>query len=375
MQEDLFWQNKRVLVTGHTGFKGSWLVLWLLNKGAKVWGYSLEPDSDNCLFNQIKFSDNKVNTTFNESFYHNVGDINNFDNLKKFILEIKPDIVFHLAAQALVLDSFDDPLNTWDTNVMGSLKLLESLKLLKNKCAVIMVTSDKVYENNGNLKGFTEQDRLGGFDPYSSSKAAMEIAIKGWRASFIGKKNLQINNLAIASARAGNVIGGGDWAENRIIPDIINGLINNRPIPIRNKNSVRPWQHVLEPLKGYMLLAEKMYNCLIFAPDEIHKYSKPFNFGPNLDAQKSVKELVILFLKHWPNQTWIDESDPNAPNESKILYLLSDLSKNELNWIPKWDFEKTIFVTSSWYKNFQNGELAIDCCLKDINDYELQDKQ
>ncbi len=373
MYEDSFWQNKKVLVTGHTGFKGSWLVLWLLKKGAKVWGYSLETDNEKCLFNQIGFLENNKNNILNTSFYHEIGDINDFDNLKSFILKVSPDIVFHLAAKALVLESFIDPLNTWNTNVLGSLKLLESLKLLKNKCSVVMVTSDKVYENNGISEGFTEKDRLGGNDPYSSSKAAMEIAIKGWKSSFIGEKNLQINNLAIASARAGNVIGGGDWAENRIVPDIINAFTNNKPILIRNKNSVRPWQHVLEPLKGYMLLAKKMFYCLNENPDEIYNYTKSFNFGPNIDDQKTVKDLVNVFLTHWPNQTWIDDSDPNAPNESKFLYLVSDFSKKELNWLPKWNFEKTVSVTSGWYENFQNGKLAIDCCLKDIYDYESQE--
>ena len=238
-----FWQEKRVLITGHTGFKGSWLLLYLLNIGAKVWGYSLEPEKEQSLFKQLNF-DNESSFYKNKSLKSFYSDIRDLSKLKKCIEECQPEIVFHLAAQSLVLKSYEDPLETWQVNVQGSLNLLEALKSVNNFCSVILVTTDKVYKNKSLDIGYKENDELGGYDPYSASKAASEIAISSWKSSFCGKESFQTSNLGIATVRAGNVIGGGDWAKNRIIPDSIKALINNEPVKVRSPESTRPWQHV-----------------------------------------------------------------------------------------------------------------------------------
>ena len=287
-----FWLNKKVLITGHTGFKGSWLLVWLNMLGADVYGLSLSTLPGKSLFTEIT----KKNTLSKDFFI----DIRNIEKLKISINEINPDIVFHLAAQPLVRDSYKNPLETWSTNLMGSLNVLESLSVINNHCAVIMVTTDKVYKNMEWEYGYRENDQLGGYDPYSASKAATEIALSSWRDSFCGfdKKG---SNLLIASARSGNVIGGGDWAKDRIFPDVIRSLENGNEIFIRNPKSKRPWQHVLDPLAGYILLAEKLYksnNSLSKDSDNI--FTSAFNFGPNISSNKTVNFLVNEIIKHWP---------------------------------------------------------------------------
>ena len=245
-----YWQGRKVLISGHTGFKGSWLGLWLSELGAKVTGIGLKTNSDKDLFRQLSL-ENRLQA-------HHIADIREFRAIREIVEENKPEVVFHLAAQPLVQESYRDPLGTWSTNVQGSLHLLEALKSLERQCAVVMVTTDKVYANKEWDYGYRENDRLGGNDPYSASKAAAEIAIASWRSSFCGTGKHQNPNLAIASARAGNVIGGGDWAANRIVPDAIRALAAGEAINVRNPKSTRPWQHVLEPLSGYLLLAEKL---------------------------------------------------------------------------------------------------------------------
>ena len=245
-----FWSGRRVLVTGHTGFKGSWLSLWLLRLGAQVWGYSLPPEIDSSLFTALELEHNFTN------LHHCLGDLRDFNNLQSVVKQAKPEVVFHLAAQPLVRESYRDPLGTWAINVQGSLHLLEALRTLNHSCAVVMVTTDKVYSNREWDFGYREEDRLGGHDPYSASKAAAELAVSSWRSSFCGSGNHQNPHLAIATARAGNVIGGGDWAAERIVPDAIRSLMAGQPIPLRNPLATRPWQHVLEPLSGYLVLAE-----------------------------------------------------------------------------------------------------------------------
>lgn len=347
-----FWHGRRVLVTGHTGFKGSWLQLWLNQMGSEVWGYSLPPESDNSLFHHLKFA-----TT-----YHREANISNLSLLNAFVEECQPEIVFHLAAQPLVRLSYEDPIGTWGTNVMGSLKVLESLKHLRHKCSVVMITTDKVYENKEWQFGYRENDRLGGHDPYSSSKAAAEIAIASWKNSFCGNQDHQTSYLNIATARAGNVIGGGDWAVDRIVPDAVRSLSSNEVIKVRNPYATRPWQHVLEPLGGYLLLAESLSL-------EKEGCVGAFNFGPSLESNRKVGDLVSAIVSHWPGE-WQDCSNPDSFHEASLLHLQIDKAFNTLKWQPKWDFEKTVQKTIQWYKSVSEGKDPRDACLLDLKCYQ-----
>lgn len=350
-----FWKNKKVLITGHTGFKGSWLTLWLKKFGCTVSGISLESEGKS-LFNQLNLNQ-KID-------FHNILDINNFDNLNFLVHKFNPDIVFHLAAQPLVREGYKNPLKTWQTNLLGSINLLESLKEIKKKCACIIITTDKVYENCEWEFGYRENDKLGGHDPYSASKAALEIAINSWRDSFCGDKIYQNPYLGIATVRAGNVIGGGDWAIDRIIPDTIRALQSNKPVIIRNPKSKRPWQHVLEPLSGYIELAE-----LIMDRNDNDKYCNSFNFGPKIESNKSIEILLEEIFKHWEGKWIIDKENINF-YESKILHLQIDKAYNLLGWEPKWSFSKTIDKTISWYKKTYEGiESPLECCMENINDF------
>ena len=355
-----FWCGKRVLLTGHTGFKGSWLLLWLLELGAEVWGYSLDADPTPNLFRLLEPEINKE-YKFTNHFHNYRGDITALNTLSSFVAEAQPDVVFHLAAQALVRTSYADPLGTWAANVQGSLNLLEALKPLNKQCAVVMITTDKVYENKEWIFGYRENDPLGGHDPYSASKAAAEIAIASWRASFCGTALHQTPHLRIATARAGNVIGGGDWATDRIVPDAIRSLARGEPIPVRNPAATRPWQHVLEPLGGYLRLAEALIS-------ESDSPCEAFNFGPPLASNCTVGELVETVLKHWPGE-WIDQSDPNAPHEANLLHLQIDKAHHQLDWQPRWDYATTIERTVNWYRAQHNGASALACCLADMNSY------
>lgn len=349
-----FWSGKKVLITGHTGFKGSWLMIWLKSLDAEVYGFSLNPESDLNLFSSIP------NEFISKNVQHNIGDIRDKSSLNKIIEEIKPDIVFHLAAQALVKKGYQEPLFTWETNVIGSLNLLESIKENNHPCSIVIVTTDKVYKNNEWLFGYREVDELGGYDPYSASKAALEIAVSSWRDSFCNDKSN--NNIRIATARAGNVIGGGDWAANRIIPDAIRSIMAKKDLIIRNPNSTRPWQHVLEPLWGYMLLAKSLYL-------NNEGFSEPFNFGPQIQSNRTVKEVVEKIFLVWPG-TYVFKNDKDNHHEAEKLYLQIDKAYQKLNWQPKISFEKSIEKTTLWYKDFFEGNSSLDCCLKDINFYQ-----
>jgi CDP-glucose 4,6-dehydratase len=282
--------------------------------------------------------------------------------LKDWVLKAQPEAVLHLAAQPLVRRSYADPLGTWATNVQGSLHLLEALKQLQHPCAVVMITTDKVYENHEWSYGYREPDRLGGHDPYSASKAAAEIAIASWRASFCGTAPHQTPHLRIATARAGNVIGGGDWAADRIVPDAVRALAAGEPIPVRNPSATRPWQHVLEPLAGYLRLAE------VLSTDS-DPPCEAFNFGPQLESNRPVHELVASMLSHWPG-LWIDQSDPDAPHEAGLLHLQIDKAHNRLGWQPRWDYATTIQRTVGWYRAVHEGASPLDCCLADLSAYQ-----
>ena len=353
----------RVLVTGDTGFKGSWLCEVLLGVGANCFGVGLEPNTQPSLFEQLELQ-KRVN--------HKMLDITKYSDLKEFIIQVQPDIIFHLAAQPLVRLSYDIPIETYQTNVMGTVHILDALRFLNKKCAVVCVTTDKCYENKEWLHSYRENDPMGGHDPYSSSKGACEIAIQSYRRSYFSEP--EKSGIAICSVRAGNVIGGGDWASDRIIPDCISALKAGKPIPVRNRVATRPWQHVLEPLSGYLLLANELWCGLTSQKAALGKfhYSKlcdAFNFGPNIDSNRTVYDLVKEVLKNWEGG-WEDHSDPSAPHEASLLNLSIDKAYHMLSWSPQWDFSRTVKETVSWYKAAQSDNFdAKSFTQLQINDY------
>ena len=350
-----FWRDKKVLVTGHTGFKGSWLSLWLLKLGARVSGISLEPESSKNLFDNLDIK---------KEINHIICDIRDKENLNNHLQKINPEIIFHLAAQPLVIQSYFEPIKTWEVNVMGTINLLESIKKIKNECIAVLITTDKVYKNKEWIYGYRENDTLGGYDPYSSSKAASEIAISSWRSSFYNPKSNNSNYpKAISSARAGNVIGGGDWSKNRIVSDLVNALENNEEVILRNPISTRPWQHVMEPLSGYLRLAEKLCS-------DRKKFSQSYNFGPFIDSNRTVEQLVKECIKYWEGEYSIAKN-PNSHHEAKLLHLIIEKAILELNWKPQWDFSTTVKKTILWYKQvLLCGESPLECTLSDLKSYE-----
>ena len=352
-----FWKDKKVFITGHTGFKGTWLTLLLQKLGTnKICGYSLAPEPLPNLYRDI-FG----NST--QSIIDLRGDILHKKELKKKIQEFQPEIVFHLAAQPLVRESYNNPSLTWETNLIGTLNLLESLKDLDDKCSVVIITTDKVYKNKEWFYGYRENDSLGGYDPYSASKACTEIMVNSWRNSFCGKGNFKKENIKIATARAGNVIGGGDWAKDRIIPDFVRAVISNKAIKIRNPNSRRPWQHVLEPLSGYLMLAKTIHE-----DSKNSDYESAYNFGPNISSNKTVLELVKEINKIWKCD-YINNENPNDFHETKYLSLAIEKAYSELNWSPIWNFEETIEKTINWYRSVSEGRDPYKSCLSDIESY------
>ena len=346
------YKGKTVLVTGHTGFKGSWLSLWLKKLGAKVVGVGLDPNSLDSFFSVNNIHDFLEDNRF---------DIRDLNKLKKIINSSKPDFVFHLAAQALVRKSYLDPLETWNTNLIGTLNVLESLRILKKKCACVLITSDKCYQNNEWFWGYRENDRLGGSDPYSASKACAEIAIKSYLDSFFSTDESLVR---ITSVRAGNVIGGGDWSADRIVPDCIKAWSKGESVQLRSPNSTRPWQHVLEPLSGYLTLGSKLY--------QNGKYNREsFNFGPSLSENYSVLELVNVMGKYWDKVSWQDFSVNNEKlYESGLLKLNCDKALHMLNWKSALQFSETIRFTVEWYKEFYELKENISKKSSDqINEY------
>ncbi len=338
------YRGKRVLVTGHTGFKGAWLCEWLLLLGADVTGFALAPPTEPSLYDQLGLSSRLRDVR---------GDIRDLAAILHLVAEIKPDFVFHLAAQSLVRQSYVEPVETYATNVMGTANLLEAVRLAKNSCVVVAITTDKCYENREWVHSYREEDPLGGYDPYSSSKAAAEIVIAAYRRSFFSASE---STVRLASARAGNVIGGGDWAADRIVPDCIRALQQGDRIPVRNKTATRPWQHVLEPLSGYLWLGA----CLASpqASPTGFQLASAVNFGPSLASNRTVAELVQEVFKHWPGQ-WQDQSDPNAVHEAKLLNLATDKAYHFLGWRSVWNFEQTISETVRWYQQAMNGAGSI----------------
>lgn len=348
---DNFYKDKRVLITGHTGFKGSWLSIWLHELGAKVIGVSLDPYSKN---------DNYILSDVGKKIVDLRGDIRDGDLMKKIFQTYQPEIVFHLAAQPLVRLSYNIPVETYETNVMGTINILEAIRATDSVKTGIMITTDKCYENNEQIWGYRENEPMGGYDPYSSSKGAAEIAISSWRRSFFNPNEYEKHGKSIASVRAGNVIGGGDWALDRIIPDCIRALEADKPIEIRNPNAIRPWQHVLEPLSGYMLLAQKMWY-------EPKKYCEGWNFGPNIDSISTVWEVAYKVVENFGRGELKNLSAPNVAHEAKLLMLDISKAKFILGWEPRMNILQTIQMTVEWYKNYRQS--TYELCIRQIEKY------
>ena len=344
--------GRRIFVTGHTGFKGSWLCEWLLALGAEVHGLALPPPTKPSLFNQLKLA-RRIKS-------HTIGDIRDLATVRGVMRRVKPDFVFHLAAQPLVRLSYEKPVETFATNVMGTVHVLEALRSLKKKCSAVMITTDKCYENRETKRPYREDDPMGGYDPYSCSKGCDELVISSYRRSFFGAPD---SSVWVASARAGNVIGGGDWAKDRIVPDCMRAIAGGEAIPVRNKVSTRPWQHVLEPLGGYLALGAALDSRTRF-----EDYAGGFNFGPDPRANRTVKDLVTEILK-WTKGKWIDKSDPNAVHEAGLLNLDIRKALRVLGWKPKWNFEKTVEETVRWYESVRRGEAPATATQRQIGEY------
>ena len=344
-----FYKNKKVLVTGATGFKGSWLCSWLLKLGAKVYGTGYSPNQNKNLFYDLNLN-NRINLK--------IFDIRDYRRLKNFIYYSKPKIIFHLAAQSLVYNSYQKPLITFDTNCRGTLNILEITKKYKFIKSVVLITSDKCYENVGKIKRYKESDMLGGVDPYSASKGAAELIIRSYRESFFKNKK----KCGVSSARAGNVIGGGDWSKKRLIPDCIRSLIKNEAILLRNPNFSRPWQLVLEPLKGYLILAKKQFENPL-------KYSGAWNFGTERKSTTSVKQIAKYIVNYW-GKGKIRTIRNNKFYEQQNLQIDSNKAKKKLGWVPTYNTEKSLKVTTDWYqKVLRKRKNSIDVTNEQIENY------
>ncbi len=354
--------GKRILVTGHTGFKGSWLCEWLLSLGAEVHGFALPPPTKPSLFNQLRLS-KRIKS-------HTIGDIRDLAVVKFVVQKVKPEFVFHLAAQPLVRLSYEKPVETFATNIMGTVNVLEAVRQVfcmgrgNGRCSVICITTDKCYENKETSRPYREDDPMGGHDPYSCSKGCDELVISSYRRSFFGTSGSPV---WVASARAGNVIGGGDWAMDRIVPDCMRALAKGEMIAVRNKVSTRPWQHVLEPLGGYLTLGAALSSRTRFSD-----YAGGFNFGPDPKANRTVKELVEEILKS-RNGEWEDRTEPNAVHEAGILNLDIRKARRILGWKPRWDFETTVVNTVDWYSAVADGNAPLDVTQRQIASYSGTD--
>lgn len=350
------YNGKKVFLTGHTGFKGAWMLKTLSLLGAEVKGYALEPNTKDDLFHLI--DGNSICDSV-------IADLRDKIRLEKEILDFQPDFIFHLAAQPLVRLSYDIPAETFEVNVIGTANVLDGVRLLKNKCDVVLITTDKVYHNNEWIYPYREKDRLGGYDPYSASKACAELLIDSYRNSFFNSKAYNTHKKAIAVARAGNVIGGGDWSKDRLIPDVAKAFAIEEPVVIRNPNSVRPWQHVLEPVVGYLLLGANL-------AEKPLQFNQAYNFGPHLSDALSVEEMLKLTIKSWGKGDYIIESDETQPHEAGLLKLDISKSISELKWQPKMNAEKAVSMTMDWYREFYlNKNEILNFTAKQIKDFYL----
>jgi len=342
-----FWQGKRVFLTGNTGFKGSWLSLWLSSLGVEVKGYALNPPTSPSLFNEAEVS---------SIIDSQIGDIRDQDTLYKSMTAFNPDILIHMAAQPLVRYSYGAPIETYEVNVIGTAKVLEVARSCQNLKAIVNITTDKCYENDARSEGYKENDPMGGYDPYSSSKGCAELVASAYSRSF-----LQEQDIGLASARAGNVIGGGDWADDRLIPDILRSFEKNEPVVIRNPKATRPWQHVLEPLSGYLVLAQKLY-------ENQREYAEGWNFGPNEQDVKPVDWILDRMILKWPNSSWeLDSSF--SPHEAGFLKLDISKAKSKLGWQPVWELSQTLEKIISWHQAWLNKEDMQAACFAEIREY------
>ena len=348
MIDRAFWKGRKVFITGHTGFKGSWLCMWLHELGAKVKGYSLEPPTNPSLFNEANV-DSLVDSE--------IGDVRDIEKLTKSIHVFQPEILIHMAAQPLVRYSYDAPIETYAVNVLGTAHVLEAAKNCKSIKSVVSVTTDKCYENKEWLWAYRENEPMGGHDPYSSSKGCAELVTASYRKSFYEKRSI-----GLATARAGNVIGGGDWALDRLVPDILRAFEKNQPVVIRSPNAIRPWQHVLEPLSGYLKLAQALYQ-------DPRSYAEGWNFGPNEDDAKPVSWILDQMVGSWPGSSWkLDQSAEN-PHEANYLKLDISKAKSKLHWRPIWSLSETLSQIVSWHKNWVSGMDMQKTSIDEISKY------
>jgi CDP-glucose 4,6-dehydratase len=348
-----FWRGKKVFITGNTGFKGSWLSLWLLNLGAKVTGYSLEPPTNPSNFeivNAIKGLQNNI--------INNICDLGSLTNAVK---QAQPDIVIHMAAQSLVRQSYEDPVGTYMANVMGTVHILESVRKCPSVKAVLNITTDKCYENNDWLWGYRENEPMGGHDPYSNSKGCAELVSSAYRKSFFNE-----SNVALATARAGNVIGGGDFAKDRLVPDAVRAFINNETLVVRNPSSIRPWQHVLEPLSGYIMLCQK----LIEHPSD---FSEGWNFGSRDEDAQPVSKLADIMVACWgEGQRWELDDELHHPHEARYLKLDCSKANSLLNWFSQWELERALDETIKWYKAWHRNDNMHEFTIRQIETYQKE---
>lgn len=352
MIDSNFWQGKRVFLTGHTGFKGAWASLVLHSLGAELIGYSLAPQDENCLYTSAKLS-----TIFHNEY---IRDINNVTDLINAMNESTPDVVIHMAAQSLVIEGYQEPVNTFMTNVQGTVHVLEAIRLSNSVKSGVMVTTDKCYENKESNIGYTEGSRLGGYDPYSNSKACAEMVVSSYRDSFFSTEK----NVRIASVRAGNVIGGGDWAANRLVPDCIRSFSQGKPVELRSPYAVRPWQHVLEPVTGYLNLAERLYF------DSAGDFDSAWNFGPDQEGEIPARQLAESIAKNWGDNAEVVIDDlVSEYKETSVLRLDSSKAKDKLGWRPRWSIEQTLEGTTSWYKQFYENGNALEISKQQIKEY------
>ena len=350
MMSSDFWSGKKVFISGHTGFKGSWLSLWLHSLGSQITGYALAPSTEPNLFSVLGIE---------KSIIDHRDDVRDLSSLKSVIKSSEPEIIIHMAAQSLVRESYKDPVGTYATNVIGTVNLLEAARSCGSVRVILVVTSDKCYENREIDYEYRETDPLGGHDAYSSSKGCAELVTSAFRRSFYDASTL----IAVASARAGNVIGGGDWSSNRIIPDAIRSFSSDQKLLVRSPDAIRPWQHVLEPLSGYMTLCEKMW-------DQPLKFSDGWNFGP-LESISEVEKIMDRVSDLWGENAEWERSIVDQPYEATLLKLDIAKAKNKLGWAPKWDLDTALEKTVSWYKSYYNGENVGEMSLKQIEEYQV----
>lgn len=349
-----FWGDKRVLVTGHTGFKGGWLSLWLQSLGANVTGYSLSPHTKPSLFDVARVDEGMKSV---------IGDIRDLAHFKAIFRECRPEIVFHMAAQALVRSSYENPVETYSSNVMGTVHLLDAVRQTSGVRAVVNITSDKCYNNREWAWGYRENEPMGGYDPYSSSKGCAELIANAYRNSYFNSSDYDRHGVAIASARAGNVIGGGDWALDRLIPDILRAVQIGEPVRIRSPHAVRPWQHVLEPLNGYLQLAQKLF-------EDGSGYAEGWNFGPNDEDAKPVQWIVEQLTQQWGEGAhWELDAKPQ-PHEANFLKLDCSKAKSRLGWQPQWGLAQTLEEIIEWYRAYQAGENMHERTILQIDSYQ-----